>query len=474
MNFKKALSLAAPGVNRGFFIALEGLDGAGKTTLTAQLAAALRAHGLNPLATKEPTEGTYGRKIRELVQTNRRSLTPKQELDYFTRDRAKDVAENIGPALLAGRPVLTDRYILSNIAYQSARGLPEADILSANRLFPWPDLIIIIEIEVAEGLARIANRPGGRQPGFEEASYLAQVKESFDHQNFENILRVDSQAEPQDIINLILTELRRRNLLFDHPPRFIDSHCHLSGPEFTMDLSEVLQRARAAGVTDFLNVSLNLDEFENALNLAEKDSHLHPVLGWHPHEAETLTPARLQYLLKLAQRPQVVAFGEIGLDFALMRSPQKTQLRVFETLLEAAGDLDRPVVIHNREATPETLTLLRKYAPRLRRGGVIHCFTLGAAEAEAYLELGFYLSLPGVLTYPKNQALRETVRDLPTERLLVETDAPYLAPAPFRGGRNEPAHLIWTLKALAEAKGWPLIKTADQTSANARRLFQLP
>jgi TatD DNase family protein len=224
-------------------------------------------------------------------------------------------------------------------------------------------------------------------------------------------------------------------------------------------------------VTEIFNVGLGPDNCRAVLAQAAGRPELRPVLGWHPHEAEDFNPQGLRELMDLAGRPEVTALGEIGLDFAVGRSSRAAQLRAFESLLDAAIGLDRPVVIHSREALDETLRLLRKYAPRLKRGGLIHCFTLGLDAARAYLDLGFHLSLPGVLTYPQTRELKAAVRDLPDDRLLVETDAPYLAPVPFRGRRNEPAHLLWTLKALAEVKGWSLIKAARQTTANTRALF---
>ena len=472
MDFKKELLLRAPGVTRGFFIALEGLDGAGKTTLSRGLSAALRGLGLDPLAVKEPTEGPYGREIRALVQAGRQRLSPAQELDFFVRDRAEDVALNIGPALLAGRPVLADRYILSNVAYQSARGLTEESILKANAPFPWPDLTVLVEVPVNLGLARIAGRSGGREAGFEEESYLDLVRAAFDRQTGPDIFRVDGRAPTETVLADILAELRRRSLLLDEPLRFIDSHCHLAGPEFAGCLDEVLTRARMSGVVEIFNVGLGPDNCRAVLAQARERPELRPVLGWHPHEAEDFNDQGLRELLDLAGRPEVAALGEIGLDFASRRSGRAAQLRAFESLLAAAVDLDRPVVIHSREALDETLRLLRKYP--LKRGGLIHCFTLGLDAARAYLDLGFYLSLPGVLTYPQSLDLRAAVRDLPDDRLLVETDAPYLAPVPFRGRRNEPAHLLWTLKTLAEIKGWTLDEAARQTTANVRSLFGTP
>ena len=474
MDLKKELALRAPGVTRGFFIALEGLDGAGKTTLSRKLAEALRGLGLDPLAVKEPTEGPHGREIRALVQAGRPGLSPDRELDYFVRDRAENVALNIGPALLAGRPVLADRYILSNVAYQSARGLSEENIFKANASFPWPDLTILLEVPVNLGLTRIAGRTGGREAGFEEENYLNLVRASFDRQKDAGIFRVDGRPPSETALELVLAELRRRDLLLDEPLRFIDSHCHLTEPALAGRLDEVLGRARAAGVTEILNIGLGPENCREVLAQAAGRPELRPVLGWHPHEADAFTEGGLRELLDLAGRPAVAGFGEIGLDFARGRSSRGGQLRAFESLLEAASSLDRPVVIHCREAFRETLSLIRKYAPGLKRGGLIHCFTLDRAAARAYLDLGFHLSLPGVLTYPQSQALREAVRDLPDDRLLVETDAPYLAPVPFRGRQNEPAHLLWTLKALAEAKGWPLAHAARQTTANTRALFGPP
>ena len=468
MDFKKELALRAPGITRGFFIALEGLDGAGKTTLSRGLEAALRGLGLDPLAVKEPTEGPYGREVRALVRAGRQGLSPTRELDYFIRDRAEDVARNIGPALMAGRPVLADRYILSNVAYQSARGLTEEVILKANTPFPWPDLTVLLEVPVSLGLARIAGRNGGREAGFEEESYLDLVRAAFGRQTGPGLFRVDGRAPAETIQADVLAELRRLGLLLDEPLRYIDSHCHLAEPAFAGRLDEVLARARAAGVTEIFNVGLGPDNCRAVLAQAAERPELRPVLGWHPHEAEDFTDQGLREILDLAGRPEVAALGEIGLDFT-SRASRAAQLRAFESFL-AAG-LDRPVVIHSREALDETLRLLRKYAPRLKRGGLIHCFTLGLDAARAYLDLGFHLSLPGVLTYPQSHDLRAAIRNLPDDRLLVETDAPYLAPVPFRGRRNEPAHLLWTLKALAEAKGWPLAEAARRTTANARALF---
>ena len=470
---KKELGLKAPGLNRGFFITLEGLDGAGKTTQCRLLAEALRGLGLNPLEVKEPTDGLWGRKIRQIAKTGRQGVSPVEELDYFVRDRAEDVAGNIGPALLAGRPVVADRYILSNIAYQSALGLDEQVIRTANRDFPWPDLIVILETPVETGLSRIAaEREGGLDAAFESRDYLAKVKKAFDRQNHPSIVRLDGQTRPEDITRAVLQELRHRGLLLEDL-EIIDSHCHLSTGEYDQDLDQVLDRARAAGVKTILNVGLGPENSRRVLELAAARPETRPVIGWHPHEADEFTSEGFKDLMALASRPEVRAFGEMGLDFCLMHSGRDNQLKVFETLLEAAAGLDLPIVIHSRDAFTETYVLLKKYAPSLKRGGVIHCFTRGPEEARAYLDLDFYLSLPGPLTFPKSQEMREAAALIPLDKLLIETDAPYLAPAPYRGRRNEPSYLVYHLMALAEIRGLTVAQAAAATTANARRLFDL-
>lgn len=494
MNFKKEISLRAPGINRGFFIALEGLDGAGKTTQSSLLSSSLRSLGFDPKEVKEPTNGPWGQKIRLLARQGRRGVSPEEELEYFVRDRAEDVAENIGPALLAGRPVVADRYILSSVAYQSALGLDEGRILKANHGFPWPDLIVILDTPVETGLARIAaNRPEGLDQAFEQPQYLRRVKAAFDRQNRPGLLRLNGQGDPKAICDRIMAELRTRNYIQEPPLEIIDSHCHLSEPEFQPDLGDVLNRARRTGVRAVMDVGLGPGNARQVLELVDKtktsrtkpprnsDSstletgpEIHPVLGWHPHEADSFNPAGFKELLNLARDPRVRGFGEIGLDFCLMHSSKDNQLRAFESLLEAAADLDLPVVIHSREAFAETYALLKKYSPQLKRGVLIHGFTRGWDEARAWVEMGFHLSLPGVITFPKAVEMKESAALIPADRLLVETDSPYLTPAPFRGRRNEPAHLVYHLRTLADIRGLTLAEAAALTTANARRFYNLP
>lgn len=474
MNYKKEIGLRAPGLNRGFFLALEGLDGAGKSTQIAGLTESLRTLGLDPLAAKEPTGGHWGQKIRQIAVRGREGVSPDEELDCFVRDRAEDVAENIGPALLAGRPVIADRYILSNIAYQSALGLDSNRIRAANRDFPWPDLTVILEIPVAEGLARITSgRPGGLEAGFEESGYLARVKKAFDAETSGNIIRLDGRRPPAEITARIVDELKKKGFLNESPIQLVDTHGHLSTKAFDRDRAETVARARRAGVTAMLDVGLDVENSRRVLAIADEFPEIHPVLGWHPHDAADLTKNSLRELVDLASYPKVVGFGEIGLDFFYLHSAKDVQIKAFENLLEAATDLDRPVVIHTREAFDETLAILARYAPRLTRGGVIHCFTRDWNEASAWLDLGFHLSIPGVVTYPKNGELREAVARIPADRLLLETDCPYLTPLPFRGKRNEPSYLVYHLQAVAEARSMTPAEAAALTTANARRLFRL-
>lgn len=472
MNYKKEIECRLPGFNRGFFVTLEGLDGAGKTTQLQKVSEILKIRGLDPLTTREPTAGVWGQKIRQLSVKGRGSVSPKEELSYFVRDRAEDL-EIIGPALLAGRPVISDRYILSNVAYQSALGLDQAHILKLNSIFPWPDLIIILEIPVEEGLRRIAtHRAGGLDAAFEQHDYLTKVKNVFDSLSFPQIVRINGLADQDEITNRIVEAIETHGFIRSQSFQIIDTHCHLSLGDYD-DLGQTIGRAREAGVAAMLNVGLGPENSAEVLRLADDYDDIHPVLGWHPHEADQFSSSGLNTLMAQAQNPKVVAFGEIGLDFHLMHSTKNNQMKAFESLLEAATSLDLPVSIHSRDAFDETLLLLKKYAPKLKRSGVIHCFTKGIAEAQAYLELGFYLSLPGVITFPKSFELREAAALIPADRLLVETDAPYMSPAPYRGRRNEPSYLLYHLQTLAQARSIDLTEAARLTTANARRLFQI-
>ncbi len=252
----------------------------------------------------------------------------------------------------------------------------------------------------------------------------------------------------------------------------IDSHCHLDFPDFKDEVPALLERARAAGVGGMITICTHASKFAQVAAIAETyaDRNVWCSLGIHPHHAgEPDEQVTASDLLKLAHHPRLVAIGECGLDYYYDHSPRDLQQRSFEMQIEVARQLDLPVVIHSREADDDTIRLLRDAGPKLR--GVMHCFSGTRRLCEAALEIGFYISLSGILTFNKSQELRDIARDVPLDRLLVETDAPYLAPMPLRGKRNEPAFVAHTAAKLAEVKGVSTAEIARVTTENFSRLF---
>jgi len=252
----------------------------------------------------------------------------------------------------------------------------------------------------------------------------------------------------------------------------IDSHAHLEMDAFDGDREEVIARAEAAGLTAIITVGTTIPDCAKALEIARLHPMVYAAVGIHPHEVKGIDDRTYDTLRELAQQAKVVALGEIGIDFFYDHSPREVQLRCFEEQIELALELDLPVIIHDREAHGETLGIMRQYRGRLR--GVLHCFSGDAAMARECLEMGFYLSVAGPVTYRKADQLREVVREIPIDRLLVETDCPYLAPQPFRGKRNEPAYVVETARRVAEVKGVEPRDLERRTEENARRLFGLP
>ncbi len=250
-----------------------------------------------------------------------------------------------------------------------------------------------------------------------------------------------------------------------------DSHCHLDLEAFDADRAAVLARARAAGVTTLLAMGGGAapGTLAGALRLAEGCDGVWASAGIHPHEAQAATEASLEELRRLAARPKIVAIGEIGLDYHYLHSSRETQLALFRRQLALAAETGLPVSIHCREAWDDCFACLEERGGEAR--GVLHCFTGGRREAERALGLGFYLSFSGMLTFARSEAMRELARELPANRLLLETDAPYLAPAPHRGKRNEPAWVAETARILAAARGSTIAEIAAQTSGNFRALF---
>jgi TatD DNase family protein len=246
---------------------------------------------------------------------------------------------------------------------------------------------------------------------------------------------------------------------------FTDSHCHLDGERFAADLEAVLDRAAAAGVTRML--SIGTGEIDCAVRLADKYEQVYASVGVHPHDASKLTAQTLDDLRALAANPKVVAFGEIGLDNHYDFSPRETQREAFIAQLRLARELDLPITIHTREAWDDTVSVLRD---NWSGEGIMHCFTGDSVQAQEALVMGFHLSFGGVLTFKTAENVREAARITPDDRLLIETDAPYLAPIPYRGKRNEPAMMVETAKKLAEVRGTTVEHIAQVTAANFDKL----
>jgi TatD DNase family protein len=249
----------------------------------------------------------------------------------------------------------------------------------------------------------------------------------------------------------------------------VDSHCHLDDSKFDEDREQVIERARAAGVERMLAIGTGNGppDLEAAVRLADRYPFLYATIGVHPHDAAKATEETFARLRELATHPKVLAIGEIGLDYHYDFSPRDVQRAVFGRQLVLAAEAGKPIVIHTREAWDDTLAQIRT----LPHGGIMHCFTGDPAQARQALDLGFHLSFGGVLTFPKAESVREAARLTPDDRLLVETDCPYLAPVPHRGKRNEPAFMVETVRRLAEVRGRTADEIAALTTANFARLM---
>jgi TatD DNase family protein len=251
----------------------------------------------------------------------------------------------------------------------------------------------------------------------------------------------------------------------------VDSHCHLEFPDFAADQGGVIGRARAAGVGHFLTICTRVRRFDEILRVAEANNDVSCSLGTHPHSAEEETDVTTDELVRLAQHPKVVAIGETGLDYYYDNSPRELQQEAFRRHLRAAIALDLPVIVHTRDADGDTARILREEGQGTGLKGVIHCFSSSPQLAVDALDLGFYISFSGILTFKKAEELRETARNVPPDRMLVETDAPFLAPIPMRGKRNEPAFVVHTAKVLGEIHGLDAQALADRTTENFFTLF---
>lgn len=253
----------------------------------------------------------------------------------------------------------------------------------------------------------------------------------------------------------------------------VDTHCHLDFPDFAAELDEVVARARRAGVERMVTIGTYISRFPQVLAVAERFDDIYCTVGVHPHQAADEAPLlTVERLVALSDHPKVVGIGETGLDYFYDKSPRDIQQESFRRHIRACLETGLPLVVHTRDADADILRIVREEAAGTGLQGLLHCFSSSAQLAEDAVEFGFYISLSGIITFKKSEDLRETVRRLPLDRLLVETDAPYLAPVPHRGKRNEPAFVAHTAAALAELTGVAPAEMARRTTENFFRLFR--
>ena len=252
----------------------------------------------------------------------------------------------------------------------------------------------------------------------------------------------------------------------------IDSHAHLEMPEFRKDLEEVIQRAEESGVEYIFTVGTEGRDWKRALEIARSHPKIFAILGVHPHNAKEIDDRTYPALKELCLNEKVRAYGEIGLDFFRNLSPREIQIKRFREQIALARELRLPIVIHDREAHQETLEILKSEKAEIY-GGIIHCFSGDYRMAKECLDMGFYISVPGTITFKNAEEFQEIVKKLPLESLLVETDAPFLSPVPFRGKRNEPGFIRYTAQRVADLKKVPFEKVAEVTTANALTVFKL-
>ena len=257
-------------------------------------------------------------------------------------------------------------------------------------------------------------------------------------------------------------------------PGLIDAHCHLDYPPMSDDVPATLATARRAGVVQVVHVGCSRRSHAAAMSLARAHDDVFAAVGIHPHEASTTDDEVLADLERMAADPKVVAIGETGLDYFYDRSPREVQQESMRRHLALARALDMPVVLHIRDAHPDALAIARDLPPRTEAPGMVHCFTAGPDEARAWLDLGWHISFSGIATFPKSESNREAAALVPADRIMLETDAPYLSPVPARGRKNHPAHVAFTCVRLAEVRGEAPQALARQAADNTRALLGMP
>lgn len=256
-----------------------------------------------------------------------------------------------------------------------------------------------------------------------------------------------------------------------HPScQLIDTHCHLDMESFTDDIDQVIENGLRAGVRTMISIGIDLDSSQRAVQLAERYPSVFATVGVHPHGADEVTDKDFSMIRKLADHEKVIGYGEIGLDYAKMHAAKEKQKDIFMHQLVMAKKLNLPVIIHDRDAHVDTLHALNSLAP-FPAGGVMHCFSGSLDFARNIIELGFFISIPGIVTFKNALSLQEVARKIPPGSMLLETDAPFLAPVPYRGKRNEPAYIIHIAEVIAKLRGVSMEEVARVTSENAEKLF---
>lgn len=251
-----------------------------------------------------------------------------------------------------------------------------------------------------------------------------------------------------------------------------DTHVHLNAEQYQEDLEEVICRAQSAGVTHMIVVGFDRPTIKKAIELAEAYDFLYASVGWHPVDAIDMTADDLAWIEELAEHPKVVALGEMGLDYHWDKSPKDMQKQVFREQIRLAKKVKLPIIIHNREATQDIVDILKEEGAD-QVGGIMHCFSGSVETARECIEMNFYISLGGPVTFKNAKKPKEVAADIPLEKLLIETDCPYLTPHPYRGTRNEPAYVKLVAEQIAEIKGTSYEEVAKATKKNAFKLFNI-
>lgn len=259
-------------------------------------------------------------------------------------------------------------------------------------------------------------------------------------------------------------------------PRLIDSHCHLNYDYDGKSVTDLVREAEANGVEAMVSISVDFETHPAVVALSEKFPNIYHTVGLHPHEGSRWKEADAEYVRRAAKHPKCRGIGELGLDFYYNHSEREAQIHALREQLDLALEVELPIVVHSREAEGELLPELERYAKRVKSGnetGVIHCFTGTLEFGRRCLDLGFYISFSGILTFKNAEPLRAAAKDYPLDRVLVETDSPFLAPIPFRGKKGEPSMVLQTAMKLAEVKGLTLEEVAEATTKNSKKLFKI-